>query len=105
MTTDTTRGPDRLIWLSLLALLAAALIADQARANLHAEARAADAVTAILDAPLTAAEWCRMQRDVLAGDGDIGFGSGLHEASAGRPAPVDALALRNRRSRDLDASR
>lgn len=35
----SSRHPDRLIWLSLLAVMAIALIASQAQANLHAEAR------------------------------------------------------------------
>jgi hypothetical protein len=72
MNTDHTRNPDRLIWLSLLVVMAIALVADQARANLHPAARAEAALT-VFDDPMTAAAWCRMHRDALSGDEAISF--------------------------------
>ena len=106
MNTDHTRNPDRLIWLSLLTIMAVALVADQARANLHLAARAESARTAVFDVPLTAEAWCRMHLDVLSGDEAIGFDDGLHETSAKRRAvPLSAHAPDGRRPRKVDAGR
>lgn len=91
MSTDHTLNPDRLIWLSLLGVMAAALITDQARANLHAEARAVAVLTAAIDVPLTAEAWCPMHLDVLTGDEAVGFDEGRRDPPAPRrPRSVDA---------------
>lgn len=107
MNTDHTRNPDRLIWLSLLTIMAVALVADQARANLHLAARAEAARTAVLfDDSLTAEAWCRMHLDALSGDEAIGFDEGLHETSAKRRSvPLSAHAPDGRRPRKVDAGR
>lgn len=105
MTTDHTRNPDRLIWLSLLAVMAVALIADQARANLHAAARAEAAPTAVLDDQVTVEDWCRMHLDALLGDDAIGFDD-LYGTSAWRRAlPFSAHATNGRWPAKLDAPR
>lgn len=70
MNTRRTTSLDRLIWMSLIAVLAAALIADQARANLHAAARADAAYTTAIEdqGRLTAADWCRLHLEALTGE-------------------------------------
>lgn len=106
MNTDHTRNPDRLIWLSLLTVMAIALVAGQARANLHSAARAEAALTAVFDEHMTAEAWCRMHRDALSGDEAIGFGGGLSGMSVPRSAlPVSAPAPAGRRSHHVDAIR
>lgn len=106
MNTDHTRTPDRLIWLSLLTVMAVALVADQARANLHPVARAEAALTAAFDEHLSAEAWCRMHLDALSGDDAIGFGERLHETSAlQRTLPSSAHATDDRQPRNVDASR
>lgn len=106
MNTDHTRNPDRLIWLSLLMIMAVALIADQARANLHPAARAEATRTGVFDDHLTAEAWCRMHLDALSGDDAIGLDEGLHETSAKwRSLPLSAHAPDDRRSRKVDAGR
>jgi hypothetical protein len=106
MNTDHTRNPDRLIWLSLLAIMAMALIADQARANLHLAARAETAVKPVFDAYLTPEGWCRMHLDALTGDWAIGFAQGPDETSAVRSGlSWSALSTDGRRSRNGDAAR
>ena len=105
MNTDHTRNPDRLIWLSLLSLMAVALVAGEARANLHSAARAESTLTALFDDRLTAEAWCRMHLDALSGDEAIGFDKGLHETSAlwsTLPSSAHADSLQ---SRYTDASR
>lgn len=110
MTTDHTRNPDRLIWLSLLTIMAVALVADQARANLHsaarADARAEQALTAVVDGHLAPGAWCRLHLDALCGDDAIGFDDGLYETSALRgPLPLSAHAPGSSQRRNVDASR
>jgi hypothetical protein len=106
MNTDHTRHPDRLIWLSLLSVLAAALIADQARANLHTAARAEAVLTAEFDQPMTAEAWCRMYRDALVGDEAISLDGASSGTSAVRSMrPVSVHSPNRRRSRYADALR
>lgn len=100
-------SPDRLIWLPLLALMAVALVAGQARANLHAEARATAVAAAGFDDPRTAEAWCRMHLDALLGDDALGFepGHGLEPSSVfGRDLPVSRRLPEARRTRSADAS-
>ena len=90
-TANSGLSPDRLIWLPLFVLMAVALIAGQARANLHAEARAAVAASASFDDPRTAEAWCRMHMDALLGEDAVGVapGEALEPSSAfGRSLPV-----------------
>ena len=106
MNTDHTRNPDRLIWLSLLAVMAIALIADQARANLHLAVRAETAVKPVFDDHLSPEGWCRMHLDVLTGDWAIGFGQGRDETSAVRSGlSWSALSKGGRQSRNGYAAR
>jgi hypothetical protein len=60
MNTRTSLNPDRLVWLALLAVMVAALVTDQARANLQSGARAAVRYQVPADDNLTAAGWCRL---------------------------------------------
>jgi hypothetical protein len=59
--------PDYLVSLSLIALFSAALVADQARANLHPTVRATTAFEAgteeYPETGLTAEGWCHMHRE------------------------------------------
>lgn len=103
-TASSSLGPDRLIWLPLFALMAVALVAGQARANLHVEARSAPA--AAFDDAYTAEAWCRMQLDILTGDEvpvfDQGYGS--ESASAFAQALPSLRRPEGRRLRPADAS-
>jgi hypothetical protein len=106
MNTDHTRTPDRLIWLSLLTVMTVALVADQARANLHWAARAESAPAAVFDDRLSAEAWCRMNLDALSGDDAIGFGKGLYETSAvQRLLPSSAHAPGDRHPKSVHAAR
>lgn len=64
--------PNSFISLVLIALFTAALATDQARANLHATARASTAFEANTDeypeSVLTAEGWCQMHRESLYAD-------------------------------------
>lgn len=72
MNARSLKVPDYLISLSLIALFAAALATDQARANLHATARATTAFEVgtdeYLESGLTAEGWCQMHRESLYAD-------------------------------------
>lgn len=66
-----TRIPNYLISLSLIALLAAALVTDQARANLHSEIRASSAYhssTAEHIDRVAGNTWCRTHHSTLEAD-------------------------------------
>jgi hypothetical protein len=72
MNARSLKVPDYLISLSLIALFAAALVADRARANLHPTARATTAFESgteeRLESRLTAEAWCHMHRESLYAD-------------------------------------
>ncbi len=72
MNARIARVPNYLISLSLIALLAAALIAGQARANLHAEIRASSAFHTSTEERIernaATNTWCRMHHRTMDAD-------------------------------------
>lgn len=85
-----TRIPNYLISLSLIALLAAALVTDQARANLHSEIRASSAFHTSteehIDRNVARNTWCRTHRSTLEAD------AGTMNMALGADAAAGAFA-------------
>lgn len=81
MNTHPTPLPGRLIWIALLSVMAAALVTGQARANLHAEARASGRYSVEIDDRPTVERLCRMRFEAVAGQVSIGFDTAEDDSS------------------------